>query len=127
LKRTHTLLIALALGAAAAVGLFAATRTVDLAAANEPAQLSDGAVRARTAKLDHLERSLHKALLRRPPKLPKVPEVAPSASRTARSTSAGGGVVYVQSGVNVSPSSNDDDGGEYETEDAGDMEHGGDD
>lgn len=127
MKRIHTLLIALALGVAAAAGLLAATRTVDLGSAQGPAQLSNGAIRARTAKLDRLERSLQKALARRPPKLPKVPQVSPSASRPARSASADWGVVYVRSPARVSPSSDEDDGGEYESETADDTEHGDDD
>jgi len=122
MKRIHTLAIALVLGAAAAAGLLAATRTVDLGAAQASPRLSDSAVAARTAKLDRLERSLQKALARRPPKLPRVPQVSPSSSVPARSTSADSGVVYVQADANPTASSERDDESEYESEDTGEEQ-----
>jgi hypothetical protein len=128
MKRIHTLVIALVLGAAAAAGLVAATRTVDVGAAEARPQLSESAIAARTARLDRLERSLEKALARRPPKLPKVPEVSPSSSQPVQSTSGEGGVVYVHSETSASPSSyQEDDQHEYENEDAGEVEHESDD
>jgi hypothetical protein len=127
LKRLHTLVIALVLGAAAAAGLLAATRTVDLGAANATPSSSNAAVAARAAKLDRLERSLHKALERRPPKLPKVPTVSPSSSVPApSSTGASGGVVYVQSQPNTSTPSYEDDDHADESESA-EVEHEDDD
>ena len=80
MKRIHTLFIALMLGAAAAAGLLAATRTVDLGRATSPNPASAQAIAARSAKLDRTERALQAALAKRPPKLPKVPHARTPAS-----------------------------------------------
>lgn len=127
MKRIHTLVIALVLGAAAAAGLVAATRTVDVGAAEAHPQLSESRIAARTARLDRLERSLQKALARRPPKLPRVPEASASSSQPVQSASGGGGVVYVHSGTSASPSSYQEDEHEYENEDGAEAEHESDD
>jgi hypothetical protein len=110
MKRVHTLVIALMLGAAAAAGLLAATRTVDIgqAAASKPG--SAQALAARAAKLDRMERSLENALAKRPPKLPKVPRTQHASLAGMPSRSAQGGVVYVRPPATVtSPSSYEDD------------------
>jgi len=113
MKRIHIIFIALVLGVAAAAGLFAATRTVGLGQAASAHRTSEHAVAARSARLDRLERSLDKALGKRPPKLPTVPK-APKASTLmpAAPSSGSGGVVYVQSRQSTaSPSYESDDGG----------------
>jgi hypothetical protein len=117
MKRVHTLFIALVLGGAAAAGLLAATRTVDLGQAASPNPASAQAIAARAAKLDRLELSLEKALAKRPPKLPKVPRVRHASLASAPSEGEQGGVVYVQAQPSVasSPSYEDDDS--YEDED----------
>jgi hypothetical protein len=117
-KHRHTLFVALILGAAVAAGLFAATRTVDLGRAASTPHVSDRAVAERTAKLDRLEGSLQIALARRPPKLPRVPEVSASRGQASAPQPAGsGGVVYVRPPDHVvSASSSDDDSLESDSE-----------
>ena len=111
MKRIHTLFIALMLGAAAAAGLLAATRTVDLSRATSPNPDSAQALAARAAKLDHVERSLQAALAKRPPNLPKVPHARPAGLASVHSTSTQGGVVYVRPHATVmaAPQSYEDD------------------
>jgi hypothetical protein len=105
-KHRHIIFIALMLGAAAAAGLLAATRTVDMGRAASTPQLSDQAIAARAAKLDDLERSLQAALDRGPPKLPRV---SATSSPSGSSGSAQGGVLYVRQPATVvsSPSSHE--------------------
>jgi hypothetical protein len=128
-KRRHIIFIALMLGAAAAAGTLAATRTVDVGKAASAPRFSDEAIAARSAKLDRMERSLRRALERRPPKLPRVPKISGPSSASARTDSSQVGVVYVRPAPTVVSSSsfNDDD---YEHEDGNDDEdehEGGDD
>jgi hypothetical protein len=115
-KRRHILFIALMLGAAAAAGVLAATRTVDVGRAASTPRVSDEAVAARSAKLDRMERSLRRALEHRPPKLPRVPKISGRRSASGPTASSEGGVVYVrpESTIVSSPSSQDD---EFEHED----------
>ena len=123
MKRVHTLFIALMLGAAAAAGLFAATRTVDIGQAASPKPAPAQTLAARAAKLDRMERSLQKALAKRPPKLPKVPHMQHASLAGMPSQSAQGGVVYVRPpATTVSPSQS------YQDDDSFENEHeGGDD
>jgi hypothetical protein len=111
MKRIHTLFIALMLGAAAAAGLLAATRTVDLGRATSPNPASAQAIAMRTAKLDRVEHSLQAALAKRPPNLPKVPHVGHAGLASVHSTTTQGGVVYVRPRATVStaPQSYEDD------------------
>jgi hypothetical protein len=125
MKRIHTIFIALVLGAAAAAGLFAATRTTDLGHAAAAERVSGRAVAARSAKLDRLERSLDKAFAKRPPKLPKIPKALKASTWMPAGTSGGSGRVgYVQSRqTTASPSYESDDRGSGDQGEA--MEHGG--
>ena len=110
MKRIHTLFIALMLGAAAAAGLLAATRTVDIGQAASPKPASAQALAARAAKLDRMQHSLQNALAKRPPKLPKVPHTQHASLVGMPRQSAQGGVVYVRPPATVtSPSSHEDD------------------
>lgn len=73
MKTIHAFSIALLLGAAAALGAFAATRTVT----NSQAQASStpappASIASRTASLDRWQNQLQRALHRRLPKLPKL-------------------------------------------------------
>jgi hypothetical protein len=115
MKRMHTLFIALMLGAAAAAGLLAATRTVDIGRAASPAQPSAQALAARAAKLDRMQHALQKALAKRPPKLPKVPH-RQRALAGMRSQSAQGGVVYVRPPATVTSPSSYEDNDSFEDE-----------
>jgi hypothetical protein len=117
-KRRHILFIALMLGAAAAAGILAATRTVDVGRAASTPRVSDETVAARSASLDRMERSLQRALDRRPPKLPKAPKVSDPSSASGRAASSEGGVVYVRPEPTIvsSPSSHDADDFEHEDE-----------
>jgi hypothetical protein len=129
-KRRHILFIALMLGAAAAAGVLAATRTVDVGRAASTPRVSDEAVAAGSAKLDRMERSLRRALERRPPKLPRVPKVSGPSSASARTDSSEVGVVYVRPAPTGVSSSSFDDDDDYEHEDGNDDEdehEGGDD
>lgn len=80
MQRLHSTLIALVIAAAAATGLFAAVRTVRLgqtAATAQPAAIPTRELALRRAKLTRWNASLHKALAKRPPALPKLPHYAP--------------------------------------------------
>jgi hypothetical protein len=119
MKRVHTLFIALMLGGAAAAGLLAATRTVDIGQAASPNPASAGALAARAAKLDRMQHSLERALAKRPPKLPKVPHTQHASLAGMQSQSAQGGVLYVRppATATASPSYEEDD--EFEAEQEG--------
>jgi hypothetical protein len=77
MPRRHALIISLFLGLAALAGTIAATRTAQL---GSPAAASAGgssaALQRRTQLLDRQEAALHRALAKRPPKLPRVPTFA---------------------------------------------------
>lgn len=71
MHKLHITLVAALLAGAAVLGTFAATHTVSLGAAHR--QKSDASVRARAKQLHRFEASLHRALAKKPPALPKVP------------------------------------------------------
>lgn len=77
MARKHVLLVSLMLGLAIAIGTLAAVRTTQ---AGKPsttaAKVSSGSLVQRSRALDRVQASLHKALSRRPPKLPRVPSSA---------------------------------------------------
>jgi hypothetical protein len=117
-KHRHVLVVALMFGAAAAAGLLAATRTVDLGRAASTPAVPHQAIQARAAKLDRLERSLQAALDRRPPKLPPIPKVSKQSSAgssRAQSARSAGGVTYVRPAATVVTSSSTHDS-EYDHE-----------
>ena len=74
MQKLHVTLVAGLLAGAAILGTFAATHTVSLGAAHTRA--SDTKALARTKQLNRFEASLHRALARKPPALPKVPSAA---------------------------------------------------
>jgi hypothetical protein len=104
MKTIHALSIAILLGAAAALGGFAATRTVEgtqAHAANAPAAATF--VAQRSARLDRWQRQLQRALHRPPPKLPRLvhfPRVpvpaAPLPAFVAQSTAPAPRTIYVR-------------------------------
>jgi hypothetical protein len=119
MKRIHTLFIALMLGAAAAAGLLAATRTVDIGQAASPKPASTQALAARAAKLDRMQHSLQKALAKRPPKLPKAPHTQHASLVGMPRQSAQGGVVYVRPPAALNSPSSYEDGDSFEDEHEG--------
>ena len=83
MNRIHSTLIAFLIGAAAAAGLYAAVNTVRLGQKAPAPSISAQDVASRHAKLAAWGRSLHAALAKRPPALPKLPHFAPVPSRSA--------------------------------------------
>ena len=81
MNKTHAAIVALLLAVAAALGVFAATRTAAVGAAARP-QVSSATIAARAHRLDRVEAALRKALRDRPPALPAVP-TAPAAQAAA--------------------------------------------
>ena len=77
MRRFNVIAIALLLALAAVIGTVAASRTVSLGASAR--QASGASVHARAKQLDSFEASLHRALARKPPALPKVPAQAAAA------------------------------------------------
>lgn len=71
MTRTHTLVLSLAIGLIAILGVFAATRTVGLG--NQARSAADAQVAARSAALDKYAASLRTALARSVKPLPTVP------------------------------------------------------
>jgi len=77
MSRIHSTVIALVIGAAATIGMYAAVHTVQLGQKVSAPTVPAHAVASRQAKLDAWSRSLHAALAKRPPALPKLPHFAP--------------------------------------------------
>ena len=79
MARKHVLLVSLLLGLAVAIGTLAAVRTTQAGRPSATAaKVSSGSLVQRSRALDRVQASLHKALSRRPPKLPGVPSYAPA-------------------------------------------------
>jgi hypothetical protein len=76
MPRKHLFAVVVLLGAAAAAGLLAVTRTVDLGAA-AATPVSNAQITAKTRSLDRLEASLRRSLAEQPP----IPAVGSSASQ----------------------------------------------
>jgi hypothetical protein len=85
-KRRHGFMIALVLGAAAVAGMSAMLQTASLGAEVESA--SEREIAKADMRLDRQEAKLRRAAKRRPPKLPKVPDVAPASAPAAASGAA---------------------------------------
>jgi hypothetical protein len=80
MSRLHSTFVALVLSAAAAAGLFAVVHSARLGqtvSATHRASVSAREIASRRAKLARWSRSLHHALAKRPPALPKLPKFAP--------------------------------------------------
>ena len=77
MTRIHSTLIALVIGAAATVGLYAAVHTVRLGQKVPAPIVSAHDLASRQAKLAAWRHSLDATLAKRPPKLPKLPHFAP--------------------------------------------------
>ena len=81
MRKIHAATVALLLGAAAALGILAATRTTSLGrtAVARPVA-TRAAIAARAHRLDRIEAALRRSLRSRAPKLPAVPVVRHVAS-----------------------------------------------
>ncbi len=107
MNRIHAFAIAGLLAVAAALGLFASTRTAALGASSI---VSDSQLQARSAKLDRAERQIQALRAKRPPALPMV-----------RSADATPVVVQSSSGGSFEHESDDGEHGDDHHEDG----HGG--
>jgi hypothetical protein len=76
MKRTHALLIVLAVATAAVAGTFAALRSTQLRA-NAAPKVSAVQIQRQTLALDRAEATLRAQLRRKPPALPKLPQATP--------------------------------------------------
>ena len=88
MRKSHVLVLAVLIAVGSALGTFALTRTTELGVKAREASTKDvdAVVTARTRQLNALEISLHKALAKKPPKLPALPKIkkaqpAPPAAR----------------------------------------------
>jgi len=142
MNRIHSTLIAIVIGAAATAGLYAAVHTVRLGQKVPAPSVSAHDLASRRAKLAAWGRSLHAALAKRPPALPKLPHFAPVSAQAAPPSSmatAQPPVTYVQAPTVVkyehapppattttTTSWHDDESEDDDSEDSGD-DPGGDD
>jgi hypothetical protein len=93
MNKAHATGIALLLGAAAVLGVVAATRTAGLghaasASASVQAGTTSSAIAWRAHRLDRIEAALRRSLRSRPPKLPPVPAVRHPAAAPPRSVAS---------------------------------------
>ncbi|HEX3267235.1 MAG TPA: hypothetical protein VHQ98_04535 [Gaiellaceae bacterium] len=118
MARKHVLLISLLLGLAVAVGTLAAVHTTRAAQPSATtANVSSGSLAQRSRALDRVQASLHKALSRRPPKLPRVPSYASTGNGPA--VAAPPRIQYVRPApivVTTHRSHGDDGAAEHESE-----------
>jgi hypothetical protein len=88
MKRTHGLVLAVAIGLAAIAGTYAALQTTDLGA--QASTMSKHEVAAAQVRLNKQEAALRRAAAKRPPQLPKLPHKvsAPTPSPAAPAPAA---------------------------------------
>jgi hypothetical protein len=127
-KRSHALLLAILLGAAALAAAFAVLTTTSLGmSAKQPSAVSDAQIAARNAKLDKAEAALRRALEKKPPALPKLPKHASAPGvRAAGSSGHAQTAMAVPAAAPTVVASSSDDGGSHESEPE-DIGGGGDD
>lgn len=77
MRKSHVLVLAALIAVGSALGTYALTRTTELGVKAREASTKDvdAVVTARTRQLNALEISLHKALAKKPPKLPALPKL----------------------------------------------------
>ena len=90
MNRTRALIVSLAVGLAATMGVFALGHTISLG--NQAHATTDHQVAQRTAQLNRYEASLRRTLAQKPPALPPVP--AAGSSATSLQSAAPVRVVY---------------------------------
>ena len=117
MARKHALIVSLMLGLALAVGTIAAVHTTRAARpAATTGRVSSSSLAQRNRALDRVEASLHRALARRPPRLPRVPSFSPT---TAATTAAPPQIQYVRPApvvVTTHRHQGDDGSAEHESE-----------
>ena len=87
MKRTHALLIVLAVAMAAIAGTFAALRSSQLRA-NAAPKVSAAQIQRQIHSLDRTEAALRAQLRRKPPALPALPHAIPQATLSAPAAAA---------------------------------------
>jgi len=77
MRKSHVFVLAALIAVGSALGTYALTRTTELGVKAREASTKDvdAVVTARTRQLNALEISLHKALAKKPPKLPALPKL----------------------------------------------------
>jgi len=116
MRMIHTLVVALAVGAAGVAGVYAATHTVRLGPTATAATASDAEIAVREQALAQTERQLRRALARRPPGLPPLPRFKPVRAPKTPPPPAPR-VIVVPAASPAPPQARhdvEDDGGEYE-------------
>ncbi len=76
MRKSHVVVLALMIAAGSMLGTYALTRTTELGVQAKKTSSNDvdAVVTARTHQLNALEVSLHKALAKKPPPLPRLPK-----------------------------------------------------
>jgi hypothetical protein len=125
MRKAHVFAVALLLGAAAILGVVAASRTTGIGAASHP-QVRNSSVAARAQRLDRVELALRKTLRDQPPPLPRLPTLPRTPASPPRpavaALAAAPRVVYRRPApiVIIKHRSHRDDGGDHESGGAGD-------
>jgi len=85
MKKSHVFVLAVLIAVGATLGTYALTRTTELGVQARTASKkgTDATIAARTRQLNALEQSLHKALAKKPPRLPALPKLKAPAPRSA--------------------------------------------
>jgi hypothetical protein len=85
MKKSHVFVLAVLIAVGATFGTFALTRTTELGvqARNASKKSTDATIVARTRQLNALEQSLHKALAKKPPRLPALPKLKAPVAQSA--------------------------------------------
>ena len=110
MNRRHALIVSLLLAVSVAAGVFAVVRPTAGGATSQATRVSGAQIAARQHKLDTWEKSLHKALAARPPKLPALPK-----ARSGSAAVAAPRTVYVRAQAPATSIAipHGDDGGEH--------------
>ncbi|HVC86758.1 MAG TPA: hypothetical protein VNC40_04935 [Gaiellaceae bacterium] len=95
MKRTHALVIVLAVAVAAVAGTFAALRTAQLRTTATP-KVTAAQIASQNRALDRAQAALNAQLRRQPPALPPLPRVGTPIGSGAAAPAPAGRVVYVR-------------------------------
>ncbi len=125
MKRLHAVLLAVLFGVAIIAATFAALETTSLGAQASVSGPSSTEISARAAKLDRAEGALRRALRKKPPALPKLPNRISAPSRVISSPAPFAATVVAPTPTLSTGS--DDHAYESEDEDSGGREGGDDD
>ena len=94
MKRTHALLLALALGIAVVAGAFAALRTTQLGSRATATNVSSTQIARQNAALNRAEATLRAELRRRPPRIPALPAGTSASSALTAAAAPAQTVIY---------------------------------